>query len=53
MLWHRMVEPELREALGMPDDWKIAATVTAGWPEGHHGPVTRRPAVEVVSIDTW
>jgi nitroreductase len=53
VLWHRMVEDELRTALGVPDDWQIAATVTAGWPAGHHGPVTRRPAVEVMSVDTW
>jgi len=53
VLWHRMVEDELRSALGMPDDWWIAATVTAGWPVGAHGPVTRRPVGEVVSVDGW
>jgi nitroreductase len=52
-LWHRMVEPELRAALGMPEHWRIAATVTAGWPAGHHGPLDRRPVREVVSVDTW
>jgi nitroreductase len=52
-LWHRVVEPELRAALRMPEHWLIAATVTAGWPAGHHGPLDRRPVQEVVSVDTW
>jgi nitroreductase len=52
-LWHRMVEPELRAALGMPDRWWIAATMTAGWPAGHHGPLDRKPVEDVVSVDTW
>jgi nitroreductase len=52
-LWHRMVEPELRAALGMPERWWIAATMTAGWPAGHHGPLDRRPVEGVVSVDTW
>jgi len=52
-LWHRMVEPELRAALRMPEHWLIAATVTAGWPAGHHGPLDRRPVQEVVSVDAW
>jgi nitroreductase len=52
-LWHRMVEPELRGALAMPEHWRIAATMTAGWPEGHHGPLDRRPVQEVVSVDAW
>ena len=52
-LWHRMVEPELRAALHMPDEWFMAATVTAGWPAGHHGSLDRRPVREVVSVDTW
>ncbi len=52
-LWHRMVEPELRAALSMPEHWHIAATVTAGWPEGHHGPLDRRPVSDVVTVDTW
>ena len=53
VLWHRQVEDELRARLGMPDDWKIACTITAGWPVGHHGPLTRRPVDAVTSVDTW
>lgn len=52
-LWHRTVEPEIRASVGIPDDWKIAGTISAGWPVGHHGPLTRRPASEVVSVDRW
>jgi nitroreductase len=52
-LWHRMVEPELRAELGMPEHWRMAATVTAGWPAGHHGPLDRKPVQDVVSVDTW
>lgn len=52
-LWHRVVEDDVREAVGIPDDWKIAATVTAGWPLGAHGPVSREPASAVVSVDRW
>lgn len=53
VLWHRIVEEELRTAIGMPDDWKIACTLTAGWPAGHHGPVQRSPAERFVSLDAW
>lgn len=52
-LWHREVEPEIRATVGIPDDWKIAATISAGWPRGRHGPVTRRPVSEVTSVDRW
>lgn len=52
-LWHRPVDAELRVAVGIPDDWLIAATVTAGWPQGGHGPVRRRPLREVLSVDRW
>ena len=52
-LWHRLVEDELRPRLGIPDGWDIAATLTAGWPEGRHGPLSRKPVEQVVSIDGW
>jgi hypothetical protein len=37
----------------MPDRWWIAATMTAGWPAGHHGRLDRKPVEDVVSVDTW
>src|SRR5690554_4530417 len=37
-MWHANVEPELRSLLEIPDDVLIAATISLGKPEGHHGP---------------
>jgi nitroreductase len=46
-------EPLLRAAVGVPDDWMIAGHVVIGWPRGHHGPLRRRPARDVVFLDRW
>jgi nitroreductase len=46
-------EPLLREAVGVPDDWMLAGHVVVGWPRGNHGPVSRHPLAEVVSVDRW
>lgn len=51
--WHVDAEPELREVVGIPDEWNLAALVVAGWPAGRHGPVRRRPVVEVLALDRW
>lgn len=51
--WHRMVEDELRELIGIPDDVALAATITLGRPQGGHGPVRRRPLAELVFEDRW
>jgi nitroreductase len=53
MTWHRAVEPELRELLGIPDDVFLAATITLGRPVGRHGPVRRRPLPSLVYDDAW
>lgn len=52
-MWHGFVERELRAVLGIPDEVLIAATIPLGRPEGHHGPVRRRPIQQVVFDDTW
>ena len=52
-MWHAAVEDELRQVLGIPDDVAVAATIALGRPEGHHGPVRRRPLSELVSEDRW
>lgn len=52
-MWHQFAEPELRAAVGIPDDVALAALVPVGWPEGRHGPVRRRPVGEVAYLDTW
>jgi nitroreductase len=46
-------EAMLRDAVGVPDSWGLAAHVVVGWPRGHHGPVRRRPASDVVALDHW
>lgn len=52
-VWHRMVEEELKELLGIPAEVTIAATIPLGRPEGSHGPLRRRPLARVVFDDTW
>jgi nitroreductase len=51
--WHAFVEPELRDLLAIPVDVAMSATITLGVPQGHHGPVRRRPIGEVVFDDGW
>ena len=51
--WHSFAEDEVRSILGIPDDVFIAATIALGRPEGHHGPVRRRPVGELVFEDRW
>ncbi len=42
-----------RRTLGLPSDVTPCAVVPIGWPRGHHGPTTRRPAEEVVHLDRY
>jgi nitroreductase len=51
--FHRSVETELKELLGMPDNAAIAATITLGKPIGRHGPVRRVPLANVVYEESW
>jgi nitroreductase len=52
-VWHGLVETELRELLGVPENVFMAATITLGRPVGHHGTVRRRPLSELVFTDHW
>lgn len=52
-VWHVAVEAELRELLAIPDDVFLAATLAIGKPEGHHGPLRRRPLQELAFDDRW
>ncbi len=52
-MWHLGVEAELRELLGVPDGVALSACITLGVPEGHHGPVKRKPLDQVVFDDAW
>lgn len=51
--WHRSVEPELRELLGIPDGVAIHATIPLGRPLGSHGPVRRLPLPDLVYDGGW
>ena len=51
--WHFGAEAELRTLLNVPDEVFLAATITLGRPEGHHGPVRRRPMGELVFEESW
>jgi len=48
-----LVEPELRAVLEIPEGVGLSATITLGHPQGHHGPVRRRPLGELVYEDGW
>ena len=52
-LWHMSRGDSLRALIGIPDDWVIAALVTAGWPKGRHRTVRRKPLSEVAVVDHW
>ncbi len=52
-LWHGSCEDRLRALIGIPDDWRIATLLTAGWPRGRHRNVRRKPTSEVVATDRW
>ena len=52
-MWHQFVEGELRTLLGIPDEVAMSACIPLGRPEGHHGPVRRRPVAEIVFDDGW
>ena len=51
--WHIPVEAEIRALLGIPEEVFVAGAITLGRPEGHHGPVRRRPLAELVYGETW
>lgn len=46
-------ERELRELIGVPDDWHLAGLLPVGWPVGRHGPVRRRPVEAVTYTERW
>jgi nitroreductase len=52
-MWHRPVEAELRELLGIPDVVALLACITLGVPAGRHGPLRRRPLGEIVHDGRW
>lgn len=51
--WASGAEAELRQVIGIPEDWDLSTLVVAGWPQGQHRPVRRRPLADVARLDTW
>ena len=51
--WQFAADAELRALLHIPDEIEIMATITLGRPQGHHGPVRRRPLPELVYGERW
>jgi nitroreductase len=51
--WQFAADAELRALLHIPEGVEIMATITLGRPQGHHGPVRRRPLAELVFGERW
>jgi nitroreductase len=52
-IWHLLLEHEWKRELGIPKDVSTLAVIPVGWPRGRFGPVTRKPAAEVIHRDRW
>ncbi len=51
--WNGVVDDELRDLLGIPEEVFVAGTITLGKPVGNHGPVRRRAVSELVYEEQW
>lgn len=51
--WHLPLEAQFKATLGIPRRVKTFAIIPIGWPCGNLGPVTRRPADQVIHHDHW
>jgi nitroreductase len=51
--WWMHCEAELRQVVGVPDDWSIAALLPVGYPVGAHGPLRRKPVEQVTYRERW
>jgi nitroreductase len=51
--WHLFAEADVKEILDIPNNVRTYALIPIGWPLGRFGPVTRRPADEVIRRDHW
>jgi len=50
---HRVREREVKELLGIPEEWETMALIPLGWPAVPFGPVRRLPVEEVVYWERW
>ena len=51
--WGNTADAELRVVCNIPDEWKIATIVAAGYPQGRHDVVKRKPVAKVAFVDRW
>jgi nitroreductase len=51
--WQTAGEPEIRAAMGIPDEYHLMGLVIVGWPEGHFGPLRRKPIEQCTVVDHW
>ena len=51
--WHLFAEADVKKILEIPSSVRTYALIPIGWPLGRFGPVTRRPAGEVMRRDHW
>ena len=50
---HLYREPQVKAALGIPEDVDTYALVPLGYPFDRFGPVRRKPVEEVTFLDRW
>ena len=51
---HCLREPEVKAALGIPDEWATLALIPIGYPVGKgHGPITRQPPARLAYDDAF
>jgi nitroreductase len=51
---HCLREDEVKQVLGIPDDWATAALVPIGYPVGKgHGSITRQPPAQLAYRDQF
>jgi nitroreductase len=50
---HRLQEADVKELLGVPEEYTTFAMIPVGYPLGNWGEATRRPVVEIADGDTW
>ncbi len=50
---HTIAEDEIKAVVGLPPEVRTFALMPIGYPEGHFGPLTRRPLGEVTVLDHY
>jgi hypothetical protein len=48
-----MLEQEWKKELAIPKEISTLAVIPIGWPRGRFGPVTRRPATDLIHRERW